>query len=334
MSDYLDPNNEELLKDFFSEANQQIDVLEQNILVLENEPGNRDAVDEIFRAAHTLKGGAATVQMLELSGFTHLVEDVLDEIRGSHVKVNETVVDTLLQAIDIIKAMINARIEGGVYEDDTTATEASLSRLLNPDEAAAPEKSPEPASVPESETESEPVKSTSAAAGDLSLTLSEYDMLELREAAGPDTPILSIDVEFNEDNPMNSVGGIQVYAALKSKGTILKTVPELDSLYEDNFYPMFFMLLHPIFLNLNCRKSWLFPMSSPPRQSRIFWKEIRTYRQKRGRNPKCRLFPHLQLQKLRLSRIRQSKPKSRKRRSSPARKKSGRRSKKPHPGRL
>src|SRR6056297_3653400 len=104
MSDYLDPNNEELLKDFFIEANLQVDTLEQNILVLENDPNNRDAVDEIFRAAHTLKGGAATVQMTELSGFTHLVEDVLDGIRSDEVSVDTDVVDTLLESIDIIKA--------------------------------------------------------------------------------------------------------------------------------------------------------------------------------------------------------------------------------------
>ncbi|MDP3177219.1 MAG: Hpt domain-containing protein, partial [Spirochaetaceae bacterium] len=67
MSDYLDPNNEELLKDFFSEAQGQVETLEQNVLVLENDPGNRDAVDEIFRAAHTLKGGAGTVEMSELA---------------------------------------------------------------------------------------------------------------------------------------------------------------------------------------------------------------------------------------------------------------------------
>ena len=79
MSDYLDPNNEELLKDFFAEAEQQVENLESNILVIENDPTNHEAVDEIFRAAHTLKGGSATVEMTELSGFTHAVEDLLDE---------------------------------------------------------------------------------------------------------------------------------------------------------------------------------------------------------------------------------------------------------------
>src|SRR5215510_13066802 len=106
MSDYLDPNNEELLKDFFAEAQMQVDTLEQNILVLENDGANKDAVDEIFRAAHTLKGGSATVEMMELSRFTHLVEDVLDVIRAGQHVIDEEVVDSLLSGIDVIKAML------------------------------------------------------------------------------------------------------------------------------------------------------------------------------------------------------------------------------------
>ena len=118
MSDYLDPNNEELLKDFFAEAEQQVEQLESNILVIENDPTNHEAIDEIFRAAHTLKGGSATVEMMELSHFTHTVEDVLDEIRSDRLKVDEDVVDILLNSIDVIKAMLEARQNGSVYEEN------------------------------------------------------------------------------------------------------------------------------------------------------------------------------------------------------------------------
>src|SRR6056297_784077 len=103
MSDYLDPANEELLTDFYVEAEMQVETLESNLLVLENDPANPDSIDEIFRAAHTLKGGAATVQMTELAEFTHLMEDALDEIRSGRVQIGESTVDTLLNAIDIIK---------------------------------------------------------------------------------------------------------------------------------------------------------------------------------------------------------------------------------------
>ena len=120
MSDYLDPNNEELLKDFFAEAEQQVEQLESNVLVIENDPSNHEAIDEIFRAAHTLKGGSATVEMMELSHFTHTVEDVLDEIRSDRLKVDEAVVDVLLTSIDVIKAMLEARSNGSVYQENVS----------------------------------------------------------------------------------------------------------------------------------------------------------------------------------------------------------------------
>jgi two-component system chemotaxis sensor kinase CheA len=242
MSDYLDPNNEELLKDFFSEAQMQVDTLEQNILVLENETGNRDAVDEIFRAAHTLKGGSATVEMMELSHFTHIVEDVLDEIRGDRLAVNEDVVDTLLSAIDVIKAMLEKRMEGAVYGEDTSAIEAALKALL-PDGAgnkksgnrkAAPQPAPVPANVPSPL----PAASGGSAGSGGTGTLTAAEIQEMKEAAGSGVPIYRVSVKMDENGLMNTVGGIQVYASMKGLGSILRTVPEFEKLYEDVFFPV------------------------------------------------------------------------------------------------
>ena len=118
MSDYLDPANEELLKDFFMEAQAQIETLERNILVLENDPSNKESIDEIFRAAHTLKGNSGAVEMFEISEFTHQMEDLLDEIRSEKVSANSEIIDTLLDAIDIAKAMLESRMGGEVYSED------------------------------------------------------------------------------------------------------------------------------------------------------------------------------------------------------------------------
>jgi two-component system, chemotaxis family, sensor kinase CheA len=230
MSDYLDPNNEELLKDFFSEAQSQVDLLEQNILILENGGADRDAVDEIFRAAHTLKGGAATVEMGELAGFTHLVEDVLDAVRSETVAVTESVVDILLAAIDVIKLMLSKRMNGEVYTGDISDLTENLSSLL-PESASKKKKSSSPA-APKSAPA--PVAPKIVSSG----KLSEYDLLELKEAADPDTTVYCVSVEFNEDNVMNTVGGIQVFAALKEAGTVLRTNPDFEKLYEDAFYPV------------------------------------------------------------------------------------------------
>ncbi|MCL2374362.1 MAG: chemotaxis protein CheA [Treponema sp.] len=234
MSDYLDPNNEELLKDFFAEAQMQVDTLEQNILVLENEGANKDAVDEIFRAAHTLKGGSATVEMMELSRFTHIVEDVLDAVRSDQLGMSENVVDILLSAIDVIKAMLEQRMNGAVYQEDTSEISGKLTALL-PDRSKG-----KTAAAPKPEAKAKPVPAPKAApaATPAGGSLSEDEVRELRETAGPGVPLLCVTVKFDESSLMNTVGGIQVYAVLKGMGTVLRTIPEFEQLYEDNFFPV------------------------------------------------------------------------------------------------
>ncbi len=234
MSDYLDPNNEELLKDFFTEAQLMVETLEANVLVLENEPGNKESVDEIFRAAHTLKGSAATVQMTELTNFTHLVEDVLDDIRSGSVHVEEPVIDALLESIDLIKAMLDAKMQGKPVPKDAKALTERL-HSFRPGEGAKKKRPAQSAGPKASRPAPRPAAPTAEAAA---RRLSEYELLELKEAAPPGEKIYAMRVGFNADNPMNSVGGIQVFAALKRIGTVLKTVPDFDKLYEDTFYPI------------------------------------------------------------------------------------------------
>ena len=231
MSDYLDATNEELLKDYFSESEQMVDNLESNILAIEQDPNNHDAVDEIFRAAHTLKGNSATVEFTEISHFAHTMEDLLDEVRSNRVAVTEDVVDTLLKALDVIKAMLESRTNGSIYEESTEEISDKIRSMIpgGAGKAAAPKPAAtKPAELPSAASapkDSAPV-----------VALSEYELLELKQGCAPGQKLWSVDVVFDENNPMNSVGGIQVFAVLKSCGTVLKTVPDFDALYEDEFY--------------------------------------------------------------------------------------------------
>ena len=239
MSDYLDINNEELLKDFFSEAEQQVEQLESNILVIEQDPTNKEAIDEIFRAAHTLKGGSATVEMSELSGFTHAVEDLLDAIRSNQVTVTEETIDLLLHALDIIKDMLAARSNGEVYSQDVSETVTKLRSYIpdkkNAKKTAAKAPQSKPAPKPVVQAKATPTGDENAV--DPASLLSEYEILELREAVPADNKVYAIRVQFDESSLMNTVGGIQVFAALKQSAMVLKTVPDFDALYEDEFHP-------------------------------------------------------------------------------------------------
>jgi len=238
MSDYLDPNNEELLKDFFAEADQQVEQLESNILVIENDPSNHEAIDEIFRAAHTLKGGSATVEMTELSQFTHSVEDVLDEIRSDRVKIDEEVIDVLLSSIDVVKAMLEARQNGSVYEENIDSILTKLHSYLPNKEAGKKSVATAPQQSPVQPVQPVQVAavSPSSDSGMELPALTEDEYIELKAACESGQKLWCIAVKFDESNPMNTVGGIQVFAALKSVGNVLKTIPDFDALYEDQFY--------------------------------------------------------------------------------------------------
>ncbi len=240
MSDYLDANNEELLRDFFTEAEEQVETLESNILVIENDPSNHDAIDEIFRAAHTLKGGSATVEMTELTAFCHDVEDLLDALRGGSVGVSEPIVDILLTSIDTIKAMLETRKGGTPYEED-------VSDVVNKIKSYIPEKSSKKSKahvqLPAGMVGAKPKVEQAPAApqNDNGMPpvppLTDEEFQELKQACPDDQKLWTVNVTFDESNPMNSVGGIQVFAALKNNGTVLKTVPDFEALYEDEFHP-------------------------------------------------------------------------------------------------
>ena len=244
MSDYLDANNEELLKDFFAEAEQQVETLESNILVIENDPSNHDAIDEIFRAAHTLKGGSATVEMTELASFCHDVEDLLDALRGGSVEVSEPIVDTLLTSIDTIKAMLEARSDGSVYQEDVGPLVSKINSFI-PEKGEKKKKSSAPVSLPAgmvgAKKEEPKAPEPAVQAEDSGMPpvppLSESEFNELKDATPEGQKLWAVNTTFDESNPMNSVGGIQVFAALKNCGTVLKTVPDFEALYEDEFHP-------------------------------------------------------------------------------------------------
>ncbi len=228
MSDYLDPENQELLKDFFIEAELQVEIMERTILALESDPRDHDSIDELFRAAHTLKGGAYTVQMNELGLFTHKIEDLLDEVRDDKLEIDAPLIDLLLEAIDVVKEMLRERLTGSVYQQNTSELEQRLESWKNgsPLVTQAAQTSQTTEDAPPSDT-----TSGSAAMPEL-LSRAEYDDL-CQQAEGA---VVRLRVHFDESNPMNTIGAVQEFARLKDMGTLWLTHPDFEELYEDNFF--------------------------------------------------------------------------------------------------
>ena len=127
MDDYI----KSLLKDFFEEAFEMLDRLEQNILILDNERNNVDAIQEIFRAVHTLKGSAGAVELVETQKYAHRFEDLLDLIRNNKIEVDDATIDVLLKGIDILKDLINTASEESEYSGDIEAEIKKLEDFKN-----------------------------------------------------------------------------------------------------------------------------------------------------------------------------------------------------------
>ncbi len=104
MSSGFDLNPEDL-KVFLQEVEEQLDLLDDGIVRLEREGDNADLLQEIFRAAHTLKGSSGMLGFQRMAALTHAMEDALDRIRRGAIRVTPVLVDALLGSLDGLKAL-------------------------------------------------------------------------------------------------------------------------------------------------------------------------------------------------------------------------------------
>ena len=102
----------EILQDYLPEARELLEKAQEDVLILEREPDNAPVIASVFRAFHTLKGGAGFVDAVELVHWTHDLEDLLDKARSRRITVTPVMVDAILKSMDIIERMLNELAQG------------------------------------------------------------------------------------------------------------------------------------------------------------------------------------------------------------------------------
>lgn len=127
---------EQLRKMFYEECRENLEVLENILLHLDVSDVDDESINTIFRAAHSIKGGAGTFNLLDISEFTHSVEAYLDLVRNHQRQLTTDTVDLLLKSCDCITAMLQAH-ESGLEADDEQKKQVSqqLSLLLDEEKA-------------------------------------------------------------------------------------------------------------------------------------------------------------------------------------------------------
>ena len=124
---------------FFAESREGLDAMESGLLSLESSGNDPDTINTIFRAAHSIKGGAATFGFSAITGTTHLLETLLDQVRAGKREVTPALSDALLASVDVLRELLVAA-ETGDPDDTAPCAELNerLSALLNDAAPATP----------------------------------------------------------------------------------------------------------------------------------------------------------------------------------------------------
>lgn len=112
---------------FLDEAKEHLQTLNDSIMQLEQEPENEDCINEIFRAAHSMKGMAGTMGYKRMQELTHHIEDVFSDVRNGDLKVDSNMVDTLFQCLDAVQGYVDNIQE---TQDEGTEENANLVKAL------------------------------------------------------------------------------------------------------------------------------------------------------------------------------------------------------------
>ncbi len=182
----FEPDNE-LLQDFLVEAGELLDALDSQLISLEQAPSDRDLLNAIFRAFHTIKGGAGFLEVTPLVEVCHEAEDVFNLLRNGELTVNADIMDVMLKVLDVLNRMFDQLRSGQLPEPADPALVQAISDLAQPGGAPAPAEpvAPESAATAPQAAAPEAVDDINS---DFEQMLSELDAAEEATASAADEP--------------------------------------------------------------------------------------------------------------------------------------------------
>jgi len=135
-------------KSFFEESFEGLDSMETALLALNISAADAETINTIFRAAHSIKGGAATFGFASVAEYTHGVETLLDQMRSGKRQVRQADVDLLLRVVDVLRGLLGSARDGTPFDAAAVAsTQAEITAALTGEAPAAVNVAVQPAAV-------------------------------------------------------------------------------------------------------------------------------------------------------------------------------------------
>ena len=223
------------LEIFIDETNEHIQSLSDNIMALEQEPDNKDVVNEIFRAAHSLKGMAGTMGFKRMQHMTHDMENVFQEVRNDTIKVDSDMIDLLFQCLDAIEGYLeNIKETSDEGTNDNEAIIQKLNGFLQHAEAAAQQG----AEAAPAETESAPANDapeTVDAKKFAEAELNDSDKKKIKEALDNGQHVYGMTVYIQKDCLLKAARAFLVFKAVEEFAEIIVYSPSSQDIEDEKF---------------------------------------------------------------------------------------------------
>lgn len=218
------------LEIFIDETSEHIQSLNDCIMNLEQEPDNKDTINEIFRAAHSLKGMAGTMGFKRMQHLTHDMENVFSEVRNDKVKVNGEMIDVLFQCLDAIEGYletIKSTSDEGTEEHEDIITK--LNEMLNGGGAAAP------AEAPKAEAPAEAPKAAAYEEKFLDAEFNDSDKQAVKDKEKEGLKIYGVTVYVDQKCLLKSARAFLVFKAIEEIGSIVYYNPSSQDIEDEKF---------------------------------------------------------------------------------------------------
>lgn len=222
------------LEIFIDETSEHLQNLSDCIMELEKDPENMDTINEIFRAAHSLKGMAGTMGFKRMQRLTHDMENVFQEVRSEKVKVTSSMIDLLFKCLDAIEGYLdNVKASSDEGTEDNELIIKELNDFIAAEDGAAAAPAPAQAEPKKEEAPAQTAGGDDKKYFEFGLSESEKDKIKQAEEGG--AHIYGMTIYIQKECLLKAARAFLVFKAVEEFGEILVYNPSSQDIEDEKF---------------------------------------------------------------------------------------------------
>ena len=218
------------LEIFIDESSEHLQTLSDCIMVLEKEPDNKDTINEVFRAAHSLKGMAGTMGFKRMQHLTHDMENVFQEVRSERISVDSSMIDLLFKCLDAIDQYIeNVKNSSDEGTEDNELIIKELNDIIAKANGQAVEEAAPATNEGSAEEENENTSD------ELQINLNEDEMDTVKSSIEGGQKVYGVKVTVSKECLLKAARAFLVFRAVEEFGQIIVYHPSSQDIEDEKF---------------------------------------------------------------------------------------------------